>query len=81
MSQPPVSPNNINIITVASVKSQATVLTGTLGGIRSEMILDSGSAVSLVRQSLVTQLKKAVKLQPVPLLKLITASGEESLVT
>ena len=75
-SQQPVSPNNINIITVASVKSQAAVLTGTLGGIRSEMMLDSGSAVSLVRQSLVTQLKKAVKLQPVPLLKLITASGE-----
>ena len=40
------------------------------------MMLDSGSAVSLVRQSLVTQLKKAVKLQPVPLLKLVTASGE-----
>ena len=32
--------------------------------------------MSLVRQSLVTHLKKAVKSKPVPLLQLVTVSGE-----
>jgi len=50
----PVTPaNNLQnentVITVAIVKFMATVIEGTLGGVTVEMMLDSGSSISLVQ--------------------------------
>ena len=39
-------------------------------------MLDSGSAVSLVREDVVRDLKDTVQLQPAPQLQLVTPSGE-----
>ena len=47
-SQLSVGPSDHNVITVAAVRSSAATLTGELAGKPMEMMLDSGSAVSLV---------------------------------
>ena len=78
-SQLSVGPSDHNVITVAAVKSSAATLTGELAGKPMEMMLDSGSAVSLV--SLVLK-EEADKLQDkltnitIPQVRLVTASGE-----
>ena len=43
-----VGSSDYNVITVAAVRSSAATLTGELAGKPMEMMLDSGSAVSLV---------------------------------
>ena len=40
---------NDNVITVAAVKSTATVIKGTFGGVVVEVMLDSSSSISLVQ--------------------------------
>ena len=62
---------------VAAVRSKATVITGRFGGVAAELMLDSGSSVSLVRSDLLARAQGAV--QPVKAtrpLQLVTASGE-----
>ena len=39
--------NTPNLITIAAIRTNAAVVTGLLGGVTMEMMLDSGSAVSL----------------------------------
>ena len=48
---PAENPNlhNDNVITIAAVKSTATVIKGKFGGVVVEVMLDSGSSVSLVQ--------------------------------
>ena len=54
-----VSPNTI---TVAAVKSKATVTTGTWGRLPVEFMLDSGSSVSLVQSDVLANAQGIVKL-------------------
>lgn len=46
-----ISAQNRNVVTVAAVKSKAAVIVGKWGGIDVEIMLDSGSSVSLVQQT------------------------------
>jgi len=68
------------MITVATVRTSASIVTGELAGRLVEMMLDSGSAVSLImRTEIITCGDKITTLTrppPPPPLKLITASGE-----
>ena len=62
---------------VAAVRSKATVITGRFGGVAAELMLDSGSSVSLVQSDLLARAQGTV--QPVKAtrpLQLVTASGE-----
>ena len=42
-----------NLITVVAIRTYVAVVTGLLGGVAMEMMLDSGSAVSLVRKDMI----------------------------
>ena len=65
---------------MAAIKKHATVIIGEVGGRRTEMMLDSGSSVSLVRRDLLPCIQDMVKL-PIPSQpQLVTASGEPLLV-
>ena len=73
----PVSPNNT--IVVATIKSHAANTFGKVGGINTEIMLDSGSSVSLLSQDTATKMTGA-RLRPLPQVQLQTASGESLLV-
>ena len=66
-----------NIIVVAAVKNIAATTSGSIGGIEVEVMLDSGSSVSLVRQEVLSRLPR---MQPSKSgagdIKLLTALGE-----
>ena len=49
---------------------------GKIAGVSTEIMLDSGSSVSLLRQEIVFGLKEITRRQPPQKLKLVTASGE-----
>ena len=67
-----VGPDNtkFNLITVAVMRINSTVVTGLLGGVSMEMMLDSGSAVSLVRKDMISPQMNNVAHIPLPLVKL-----------
>ena len=69
----PVSPNDT--IVVATIKSHASGIFGKVGGIGTEIMLDSGSSVSLLSQDTAVQVTGAIA-QPLPQIQLQTASGE-----
>jgi len=48
------------IVTVAAVKSSATMLKGRLGGVEVELMLDSGSSVSLVQSDILLAAHKLI---------------------
>ena len=66
-----------NIIGVAAVKNKAATTAGSIGGVEVEVMLDSGSSVSLVRHEV---LSRFPRMQPCSSgagdIKLVTASGE-----
>ena len=66
-----------NIIVVAAVKNKAATTAGSFGGVEVEVMLDSGSSVSLVRQEVLSRLPR---MQPSSSgagdIKLLTAPGE-----
>ena len=70
-----ISPCDKSIITVATVKSSSIVV-GTIGGVLTDMMLDSGSAVSLIHQDTLSQLKGTFTNLKIPTLHLVTASGD-----
>ena len=72
VSQLSVGPSDYNVITVAAVRSSAATLTGELP----EIILDSGSAVSLVLKEEADKLQDKLTNITIPQVRLITASGE-----
>ena len=77
----PVGPSNDRVVTVAAVKCNAAILTGELAGKIMEMMIDSGSAVSLVMKQEVDTLKQDKLFNvPVPKLRLVTALGEPMLI-
>ena len=58
-----IGPHTIDVITVAAVKTNA-IVTGKIGGTKIEMMLDSGSSVSLIRQDMITcSMQDMVRLQ------------------
>ena len=78
-----VGPSVNKAITVAAVKSSAATLTGELAGERRgmEMMLDSGSAVTLVIKEEADKLQGQLANIPIPQVRLITASGEPLQIT
>ena len=65
---------NVVTVTVAVVRSQATTVQGKLGGKAVDVILDSGSSVSLVKSGTVTGMKDVVSVRCARSLRLVTAS-------
>ena len=60
------SPQNTNIVTVAAIRTKAAVMTGNVGGVRKEMVVDSGSSVLIVRKEVLNWLQGIIKIYPVP---------------
>ena len=50
------------------------VVMGTLGGVHTKIMLDSGSSISLIQEAFVP--RNVHQIQPKPCLQLVTASGE-----
>ena len=73
-----IGPHDINVITpVAAVNTKAAVMVGKVGGVKTEMLLDSGSSVSLMQAGSILESASVTKLRPTSRLKLVTASGEK----
>ena len=62
------------------MRTNSAVVTGLLGGVSMEMMLDSGSAVSLVRKDMMSSQMTDVVHLPLPLVKLVTAAGDDLLI-
>ena len=60
-------------VTVAAVKSTATVIKGTFGGVAVEMMLDSGSSVSLVQCNVLQHAQNVIHVTTVRSVQLVTA--------
>ena len=76
-----INPENTCIVTVAAIKPKATVITGTVGEITVEIMLDSGSSISLIQQCLVPRMNLkdlvAMELSHDHQTVLITACGQK----
>ena len=68
---------DVMTVTVAVVKSQATVVKGQLGGVTVDLMLDSGSSVSLVQCDILSNIKNIVDTPQVRPSHLVTASGDQ----
>ena len=68
------SPNAVT--SVAAVNPRTVVIWGKLGGAEVEMILDSGSSVSLIKECLLPQVLGTMRAEVANQLQLVTASGE-----
>jgi len=78
---PSISPHtnlmDVMTITVAVVKSQATIVQGQLGGVAVDFMLDSGSSVSLVQCDILSNMQNIVNIPQARPLCLMTASGDQ----
>ena len=74
-SRVPISPEEVNVVMVAAVKSRATVITGRFGGVPVELMLDSGLSISLVQCDLLAPAQDIVQVRSKRPLQLVTASG------
>ena len=71
-------PTSYQCCICSSHQTQGAVITGRLGGIGVDIMLDSGSSVSLIRNELLQKLDSIVQIPPETFpLQLVTASGEE----
>ena len=61
------------------MRTNAAVVTGLLGVIAKEMMLDSGSAVSLVRKDMMSSQMNNVTQIPLPAVKLVITAGDDLL--
>jgi len=68
---------DIMTVTVAVVKSQATMVEGELGYVTVDFMLDSGSAVSLVQCDVLLKMKNVLQVSEIKPLRLVTASGDQ----
>ena len=68
-------PHTVSSVVVAAVKSSAAVVLGRLGGKVVEMMLDSGSSVSLVQQDVLQGVDGIVEIPPQEM-RLVTAAGD-----
>ena len=72
------SPHLTSVVSVAAIRPNVAVTTGRLGGIGVEIMLDSGSSVSFIRNELLQETEGIVRIRPdTSPLRLVTASGEE----
>lgn len=62
---------------MAAVNTKTAVIVGEMGGVKTEMLLDSGSSVSLVQEGLLLQNSGVTRISPATHLELVTASGEK----
>ena len=77
-ASPPISPTaDVMTVTVAVVKCQATIVKGVLGGVAVDIMLDSGSSVSLVRCDLLSNMKNVIEAPQAKSIHLVTASGDQ----
>ena len=69
---------NPQTVIVAVVKKHATLISGELGGVGTEIMLDSGSSVSIIREELVAHVRDVIKVPPpsTPQPQLVTAAGD-----
>ena len=79
MSPAIIGPDTNTLITVAAIRTNAAVVFGMLGGVAMEMMLDSGSAVSLVKKEMMSSQMNNVTQIPLPAIKLVTAAGDDLL--
>ena len=68
--------NENTIITVAAVKSTATPIKGKLGGASVELMLDSGSSVSLIQIDALKGACNVVQVSSARQIQLVTVSGD-----
>ena len=56
---PPASTVSLHcsVVTVATTKSKAATVCGELGGVKAEIMLDSGSSVSQVQEQMLSEIK------------------------
>ena len=67
-----------SVVTVANTKSKAATVWGELGGVKAEVMPDSGSSVSLVRKQMLSGITEFECFNSSAMhLKLVTASGAE----
>ena len=74
-SRTPVSP--LNLIIIAAVKSEASTVKGRIGEREMDIMLDSGSSVSLLREEAIKAMRGVTKRRYVQDTRLVTAAGEE----
>ena len=74
--QPPRSTTDPPVVTVATIKSKATVRMGEVGNTTVEVMFDSGSAVSLLQKSDTNRMSSVQHVHKQPRVRLITAAGE-----
>ena len=74
--QPAIGPEIGSTVVVAAVRSSATTTVGIIGGVQVEMMLDSGSSISLVRSDILSQ-TNITRIQAPRQIQLRTASGAE----
>ena len=65
---------------VSAKRTNAAIISGLLGEVLMEIMLDSGSAVSLIRQDMISPLITSVIHIPLPQVKLVTAVGNDLLI-
>ena len=65
-----------SLVTVATIKTDVVILKAYFGTNQTEMMLDSGSAVSLVRQDIVKNCN-IISQMPLPQIQLVTALGDK----
>ena len=63
----PVSPDGVSFIVVAAVKSKVATIVGIIGGVGVDVMLDSGSSVSLIQQEVLERAKGVTKTKARPL--------------
>ena len=64
-------------VVVAAIKKHATLIPGEIGDFATEIMLDSGSSLSLVRQIMVPRMSNVTNIKPLaPQPSLVTASGD-----
>ena len=65
-----------DVVNVAAVRSKATAMTGRLGGVLSELMLESGSSIPLVRRDVLPQAQHVRQTEETISVQLVSASGE-----
>ena len=72
----PISPMNVVTVVVAALKSNAAITHGTVGKMEADIMLDSGSSVSLIQEGVATDFLGEKIPSPVGL-TLVSATGED----
>ena len=73
----PVGTNLLNHIIIAAVKSEASTVRGKIGEREVDIMLDSGSSVSLLKEEVIKGMRGVVKRKYAQNTRLVTAAGEE----